>query len=84
MCLHVLDYNQKSRLQTVQSCWFFSPGQQETLSTYLCSDHDDFKDLHSQLPGQMSSGPVLLTRAHKVVLQVISQFLLVHNVLSCS
>ena len=50
--------------------------------TYLCCDHDNLQDLDSQLPGNVSSGPVLLTRAHEVVPQVISQLLLVHHILS--
>lgn len=48
----------------------------------MCGDHDDFQNLHPKLPGYVPPGPVLLTRAHEVILQVISQVLLFDAVLS--
>lgn len=53
------------------------------MGTYLCSDHDNFENLHPEFPGQVSPGPVLLTRAHEVKLEVVSQVLLFDNILSC-
>lgn len=52
------------------------------LYTYLCSDHDDLQNLDSHFPGYVSTGPVLLTGAHEVVSQVVSQLLLLDKLLS--
>lgn len=59
---------------------FLTP--QRVHCTHLCSDHDDLQNLDPHFPGNVSSGPVLLTRTHEVILQVISQALLLDEILS--
>lgn len=73
------------KLQTKQHHQLISliPGKRVVMGTYLCSDHDDFENLHPEFPGKVSPGPVLLTRAHEVKLEVVSQVLLFDNILSC-
>lgn len=50
------------------------------MRAYLCGDHDDFENLHTEFPWQSLSRPVLFTRAHKVVSQVVSQSILLGHV----
>ena len=52
----------------------------EKTEAYLCGDHDDFENLYTKFPWQNPSRPVLLTRAHKVVSQVVPQSVLLNDV----
>lgn len=51
-------------------------------ASYLCGDHNDLEDLHPKLPGYVLPGLVLLTRVHEVEFEVISQALVLDDVLT--
>lgn len=80
--LHAFDYRlQFQEAPSFPLSWSF-PTYNKPQCTYLCGDHDDFQDLDSHFPGNVSSGSVLLTGAHEIIPQVISEVVLFYNVLT--